>query len=229
MALRLWKQWFYRLGGVDDFESPPRCFEDQLLALKLKLCSGNKSHLHVRKEDWVVGSIHLHELFLPVLAIWMIWPATRMGICLLSTCLSGLGSSWLDGRSFGAGHRWTVAIVGWEQRVLGGILVCMVYVSFLWCGHMNERCRIWKLKMDWKSLLHLKYWEDFHDFHGFFSRFPGFLTSRVIFYGSMRSRSVPPLPRTCVTCCQHPWEILEMATQRLLSLNTKWWQNDMHL
>lgn len=131
MALRLWKQWFYRLGGVDDFESPPRCFEDQLLALKLKLCSGNKSHLHVRKEDWVVGSIHLDELFLPVLAIWMIWPATRMGICLLSTCLSGLGSSWLDGRSFGAGHRWTVAIVGWEQRVLGGILVCMVYVMFM--------------------------------------------------------------------------------------------------
>lgn len=107
--------------------------------------------------------------------------------------------------------------------------LCHVYVSFLWCGHMNERCRIWKLKMDWKSLLHLKYWEDFRDFHGFFSRFPGFLTSRVIFYGSIRSRSVPPLPRTCVTCCQHPWEILEMATQRLLSLNTKWWQNDMHL
>lgn len=70
----------------------------------------------------------------------------RMGTFLLSICLSGLGSSWLDGRSFGAGHRWTVAIVGWEHRVLGGILVCMVYVIF-W-GHMNERCRIWKLKME---------------------------------------------------------------------------------
>lgn len=210
MALRLWKQWFYWLRGGRLWESSemfwgsassteietlfrkqiPFAFKKRLLSCGFHpfrwtffTCTCNIDDLTCNKNGNLFV-INLSLRFGQFMVGWRVfWRGTQM-----NSCYCCLGTTCV---------RMNLSLYG----------LCL-YVSFFLMWAHEWKMQQLEVENGLEITVALEILGRFPWFPCFFSRFPGFLTSPVMFYGSMRSRSVPPLPKTCVTCCQHPWEIL---------------------